>query len=139
MRLLRIFFLMFFLTLVLNNVSAQSYVLTPIPVDVSNDLVENNKKSGKGRIVMVNCYDEAYYIDIVSKSNGNRYTLRSCAKDDIITGGHAHTYAYFLEAGDYYVLSTTAAYPVTFNGRPLHEDDDFTVLLNGNYIYFKEP
>ena len=60
MRLLRIFFLMFFLTLVLNNVSAQSYVLTPIPVDVSNDLVENNKKSGKGRIVMVNCYDEAY-------------------------------------------------------------------------------
>lgn len=130
---------MLFGALTLNEVSAQTYVLSPIPVDVSEEMVESNRKNGIGRIVMVNCYEESYYIDLVSKSNGNIYTLRSCAKDDIIMGDHAHTYAYFLKAGDYYILSTTAAYPVTFNGRAFYKEDIITVSANGNYIYFREP
>lgn len=120
----------------ISEVEAQSRVSISFPVDVSEQYVESFKRQNMGRVVMTNATEKHYCIEIVSREDGEIYRLDSGGYG---SAGNSFINAYFMTVGDYYILSSTAEYPIVFNGRHLYERDTFTVSLGGNYFHFNVP
>lgn len=121
-----------------NSTFAQSSVVGPMPIYESEQYLAAQKSQGRGRIVMTATTEEAHYVAIMSKEDGSIYKLYSESRESLGTTGTSYGYAYFVSAGDYYIIGATTPLPVTFNGQYKDEDDKITVSLNGNYMMFHE-